>query len=107
MHAIFAAFKSANGSRGNTPFGIHSDTQKPIESDDFGTIFSGKPKTYIPKLNSGAVARATLYILVCYKNCANPSYFPKETLPWLIHEATTTEVSVWEKPRKGHPQVGQ
>lgn len=24
MHAIFAAFKSANGSRGNTPFGLYS-----------------------------------------------------------------------------------
>ena len=31
MHAIFAAFKSANGSRGNIPFGKHSEEQKPIE----------------------------------------------------------------------------
>jgi endonuclease I len=89
MHAIFAACKSANGSRGNTPFGLHSDKQVPLEVDEFGTNFSGtaqnKRKTYIPKLNSGAVARSTLYILVCYKNCANEDYLPKETLKWLVN----------------------
>lgn len=31
MHAIFAACKSANGSRGNTPFGIYSEDQRAIE----------------------------------------------------------------------------
>jgi hypothetical protein len=36
-----------------------------------------KKKTYIPKINSGAVARSTLYILVCYKGCANEKYLPK------------------------------
>lgn len=33
MHAIFAASKSANGSRGNTPFGVYSEKQIPIETD--------------------------------------------------------------------------
>lgn len=81
MHAIFAACKSANGSRGNTPFGKFSEKQIAVELDEFGTTFSGtneiKKKTYIPKINSGAVARSTLYILVCYKGCANQSYLPK------------------------------
>ena len=95
MHAIFAAFKSANGSRGNIPFGQYSEEQKPIEKDEYGIILSGKPKTYIPKINSGAIARATLYILLCYKNCANPEYLPKATLAWLMNEAATTEVSIW------------
>ena len=99
MHAIFAAFKSANGSRGNIPFGIYSEEQKPLEKDAYGTVFSGKPKTYIPKMNSGAVARSTLYILLCYKGCANPHYLPPQTLPWLIQEASSTEVSLWEKHR--------
>jgi hypothetical protein len=40
-------------------------------------------------MNSGAVARSTLYILVCYKGCANENYLPKQTLKWLINEATT------------------
>lgn len=33
MHAIFAASKSANGSRGNTPFGLYSQKQIPIQTD--------------------------------------------------------------------------
>ena len=41
-------------------------------------------------MNSGAVARSTLYILLCYKGCANPQYLPKETLSWLTHTASTT-----------------
>jgi len=41
-------------------------------------------------MNSGAVARSTLYILLCYKGCANPDYLPKDTLPWVIHTAATT-----------------
>ena len=81
MHAIYAASKSANGSRGNTPFGLYSENQVPIENDDFGTNYSGYPKghkkTYVPKLNSGVVARSTLYVLVCYKGCAHPDYLPK------------------------------
>ena len=78
MHAIFAASKHANGSRGNTPFGIYSEDQRPIRINECGITYSGKPKkTYVPKYNSGAVARSTLYILVCYKNCAHPGYLPK------------------------------
>jgi len=81
MHAIFAVCKSANGTRGNMPFGLYSEHQKPIHSNEYGTVFSSvapiNKKTFIPALNSGAVARSTLYILVCYKNSANESYLPK------------------------------
>lgn len=45
------------------------------------------------------MARSTLYILLCYKNSANPAYLPKQTLPWLINEASTQEVTLWEKHR--------
>lgn len=81
MHAIYAVSKSANGMRGNMPFGIYSSEQKIIHSNEFGTVFSSVApvykKTFIPKLNSGAVARSTLYILITYNGCANESYFPK------------------------------
>jgi len=69
MHAIFSAGKSANGSRGNTTFGNFG---KLIDEDRYGKTYQdGKLRTYEPTLNSGAVARASLYILLCYKNCAN------------------------------------
>lgn len=69
MHAIFSAGKSGNGSRGNTPFGNFG---KLVYQDKYGKNYKdGKLQTYEPKLNCGAVARASLYILVCYKNCAN------------------------------------
>jgi endonuclease I len=44
MHAIFAAAKSANGSRGNVPFGNFG---KVVELDQYGTNYQdGKLKTY-------------------------------------------------------------
>ena len=64
MHAIFAASKNANGSRGNMPFGMHSPEDKMIEENDYGKIYSskGNRKTYVPKINTGAIARSTLYL---------------------------------------------
>lgn len=86
MHAIFSASKSANGCRGNTPFGNFG---KLIYQDKYGKIYKDeKLQTYEPLINSGAVARASLYILVCYKNCANQDYFPKRCLEWLIKQAS-------------------
>jgi len=97
MHAIFSAGKSANGSRGNTPFGNFG---KLVESDRYGSLYKdGKFQTYEPSINCGAVARASLYILVCYKNCANENYLPKKCLEWLIKNAYESEVSDWEKHR--------
>lgn len=95
MHAIFAASKNANGSRGNMPFGMHSKEDKLIEENDYGKIYSnkGNRKTYVPKINAGAIARTTLYVLVAYKGCANPGYFSKDLLPWLIETASTEKVT--------------
>jgi endonuclease I len=91
MHAIFSAGKSANGSRGNTPFGNFG---KLVAEDEYGKTYrDGKLSTYEPKLNSGAVARASLYVLMCYKNCANENYLPKRCLEWLVKQASETEVS--------------
>ncbi len=101
MHAIFAASKSANGSRGNMPFGKHSPDDKLIQETEYGKIYvnKGNRKTYIPKLNSGAIARSTLYILTTYKGCANPTYFSKDLLPWLVETAVNEPVTDWEKHR--------
>lgn len=44
MHAIFSAGKSANGSRGNTPFGNFG---KLVETDQYGSHYKdGKFHTY-------------------------------------------------------------
>jgi endonuclease I len=69
MHAIFAAHSSVNGSRGNIPFG---EVGKLLKEDNYGKIYcQNKTKYYSPNINKGALARASLYILVCYKNSAN------------------------------------
>ena len=82
MHAIFASDSSVNGSRGNIPFG---NKGKLIKSDLCGDtyMFNGR-RFFDPKINRGALARASLYILVCYKNCANKDYLPFESLEWMI-----------------------
>lgn len=36
---------------------------------------------------------------MCYSGCANPDYLPKETLKWLVEQASTCEVSEWERHR--------
>ena len=97
MHAIFAASKNANGSRGNMPIGMFSPDDKLIEDGKYGQIYSNSTnrKTYVPNINTGTIARTTLYILTCYRGCANPSYFPKGLLPWLIETAASEPVSDW------------
>lgn len=74
MHAIFAADAHVNGSRGNVPFG---NKGKMVEEDICGGtyVFGGK-KYFEPRLNRGALARASLYILVCYQHCAHKHYLP-------------------------------
>jgi len=86
MHAIFAASKNANGSRGNRPFGLFTPDDKLVEETKYGGIYSSgnNRKTFVPFLNQGALARATLYILVCYKGCANPEYFSKGLINWYV-----------------------
>ena len=96
MHAIFAADPSTNGSRGNTPFG---NKGKLISEDPNGKTFLLEGKKYFePSINRGALARASLYILTCYKNCANQKYLPKESVKWMI-DASQEEVTLWEKHR--------
>ena len=78
MHAIFAADSSANGSRGNTPFG---NKGKLVQENESGGVYLFEGKKYFqPRINAGALARASLYILVCYKGCANPNYLPWTSL---------------------------
>ena len=96
MHAIFAADSHVNGSRGNVPFGNQGELV--AEDECGGTYRQGKRRFFQPRLNRGALARASLYILVCYMGCAHPHYLPKESLEWMI-EAAQEEVSDWEKHR--------
>jgi endonuclease I len=92
MHAIFAADTSVNGSRGNVPFG---NKGKLIEENAVGAVYRYENmKLFEPKLNKGALARASLYILVCYAGCANSKYLPKESVEWMI-EAAQEEVPLW------------
>lgn len=96
MHAIFAANSSVNGSRGNVPFGNQG---KVVAEDDVGQTFLHEGRRYFePRINRGALARASLYILVCYKNCANGKYLPKESLHWMV-AAADEPVSEWERHR--------
>lgn len=96
MHAIFAADSHANGSRGNIPFG---NKGKLVEENASGKIFRYEGhRLFEPTLNRGALARASLYIMVCYAGCAHPKYLPKESLEWMI-EAAQEEVTLWEKHR--------
>ena len=96
MHAIFAADSSVNGSRGNIPFG---NKGKVVEEDEVGRTYrQGGQRFFEPRINRGALARASLYILVCYAGCANPHYLPKESVEWMI-EAAQEEVTLWEKHR--------
>lgn len=96
MHAIFASDSSINGSRGNIPFG---NKGKLIEENDVGKIYRYEGNRFFyPKINRGPLARASLYILTCYKGCAHPQYLPKESLEWMV-EAAQEEVSLWEKHR--------
>lgn len=85
MHAIFAADSHANGSRGNVPFG---NLGKIVEEDECGKTFRFQNHRFFePKINKGALARASLYILVCYAGCAHPKYLPKESVEWMIEAA--------------------
>lgn len=95
MHAIFAASKNANGSRGNKPFGVLTHG-KVVRDDERGTVWEhGNRKSYVPRMNSGAVARSTLYILTCYRGCAHPDKFPKELLEWAVDTASTEPITLW------------
>jgi deoxyribonuclease-1 len=99
MHGIFVTSEEGKEFRKKMPFGVISEEQSVTGESEFGKILSGKPTTFLPALNSGVLARSVLYFLVCYRSCADASYLPKETLPWLIHQATTCEVTLWEKHR--------
>ena len=53
----------------------------------------------MPKLGVGAACRATLYVLTCYDEAADPKKFPPEQLDWIVEKAIKEEVSLWEKHR--------
>ena len=98
MHAIFAASKHANGSRGNKPFGKISETVS--RDDERGTVYIGNGiKSYVPRINCGAVCRSTLYIMTCYSNCAAPNKLPQVLLDWAVEMAASEPVTLWEKHR--------
>ncbi|KRX01020.1 hypothetical protein PPERSA_09626 [Pseudocohnilembus persalinus] len=123
MHQIFACEKHANGSRGNKPFGkgVFQDTNLNvkyyIQESESGFVYEyskkmnenvklneiqeaqKKIKTFYPKNNVGACARATLYILICYSESMNELKFPKNLIPKIIDLACNEPVTIWEKHR--------
>lgn len=99
IHQMFAAWKSANGHRGNRPFG---DSGQPIERSEFGELFAlqdCRQRLFLPALNRGAVARATLYVLVAYPGALDGGRVPGVSLAWLIRTAAQEPVALWERHR--------
>eukprot|EP00211_Chloroparvula_japonica_P007011 CAMPEP_0119157838 /NCGR_PEP_ID=MMETSP1310-20130426/52959_1 /TAXON_ID=464262 /ORGANISM="Genus nov. species nov., Strain RCC2339" /LENGTH=391 /DNA_ID=CAMNT_0007150457 /DNA_START=215 /DNA_END=1389 /DNA_ORIENTATION=+ len=58
-----------------------------------------KKNLFCPKINAGAVARAVLYTLVCYRHTFHKEYFSTKRLEWLVVTASTEPVSRWELHR--------
>lgn len=99
LHQIFICDKEVNLCRGKKALGI-------IEETDFlkiakcGRVFkNGKVKTFEPFNSVGAVSRAVLYILVCYKGVMDRKKFPLELLSYIINKAVNEPVSIWERHR--------
>jgi endonuclease I len=99
MHQIFIVSKSANGSRGNKIFGNLGEEY--IRQRKVGGLLyqNGGESRFCPHLNSGAICRATLYVLVTYKHTFHKQYFPPSALAWLVEQAASVPVSKWEKHR--------
>ena len=105
MHQIFIVTKPANGSRGNRIFGPCSTTVGgggKAASSTVGGLQGLGPngeKYFLPHHNTGAVCRATLYILAAYRATFHQPYFPKDQMQWLQQMAATAPVTDWEKHR--------
>ena len=99
MHQIFIVSKSANGSRGNYVFGEVDGTTPTHKVGGWVYSNEGDRKRFVPHHNVGAVCRATLYTLVAYEHTFHQSYFPSESLEWIINKAVTEPVTLWEKHR--------
>ena len=98
MHQIFIVSKSANGSRGNYIFGTIDGTEGTNKVG--GRVYTnGNKKYFVPHHNLGAVCRATLYTLVAYEHTFHRSYFPEESLQWIIEKSMSEPVTLWEKHR--------
>ena len=97
MHQIFACTKKANQNRGNKNFGNFGEF---IKNDFCGKIylFKGK-KNFEPYFNQGAIARALLYVLVCYQGAVWKEKFPRVFLEYAVKCCSENEVSLWEKHR--------
>jgi len=117
VHHMFAAWKCANGHRGNRPFG-EGDVVKTGEWGDTCTVPRGEGEAafdckkqqalFLPTMNRGAVARATLYILTAYPGAMDSRRFPRASLDWLVRMASEEPVVLWERHRNavGHAHQG-
>jgi hypothetical protein len=98
IHQMFAAWKSANGHRGNRPFGVGSALKGKSEFGKYFTLEGLSQTMFVPNINQGAVARATLYVLVAYPKSLDRARIPDASLRWLIKTASE-EPTLWEKHR--------
>ena len=97
MHQIFACTKSANQNRGNKNLGDLGDF---VKNGICGKIYKfNNIKSFVPYFNEGVIARAILYILVCYKGAVHESKFPKVYLKYIIECCLRNKVCLWEKHR--------
>eukprot|EP00929_Paragymnodinium_shiwhaense_P061350 TRINITY_DN30632_c0_g2_i3.p1 TRINITY_DN30632_c0_g2~~TRINITY_DN30632_c0_g2_i3.p1 ORF type:complete len:391 (-),score=53.82 TRINITY_DN30632_c0_g2_i3:126-1229(-) len=108
-HHIFATHSSVNGLRGNMPFGDAGDV---VESGDWGEkrLYDEngiRQKFFLPAQNRGALARATLYVIVAYPGALDRTRMPLQSLEWLKRAATTEPVSLWERHRNAAAHIHQ
>mmetsp|Transcript_29475 Transcript_29475/g.82322 ORF Transcript_29475/g.82322 Transcript_29475/m.82322 type:complete len:333 (+) Transcript_29475:196-1194(+) len=108
MMQIFVVSKKANGSRGNRLFGSVPGVKGTENEGGYVTAnpdpvpVGGSAKLsslFCPKINAGAVARAVLYTLVCYKHTFHRVYFSPQRLEWLVNTAASAPVTLWERHR--------
>ena len=99
LHQIFASDKSVNYARGKKQMGLLEGSVF-VKESKCGIIYKcGKDKSFVPFHNKGAIARAFLYILVCYGKICDQKKFPKAYLSYVVEAASSEPVTIWEKHR--------
>lgn len=107
MHQIIVVTNTANDSRVNLVFGYDSSDPHPVPVEGGIVTRDCQRKgqhLFLPHRNIGAVCRATLYTVVCYKDTFIRSYFSDERLAWLKQFAASEPVSPWEIHRNNELQ---
>jgi len=95
LHALFTSDPGCNSMRGSYPFNdvfAVDIAQRAVCGEQQGNYFE-------PGMNKGALARATLYFLMRYKNEISKRELPPETIKTLIRWHHENKPTQWEKHR--------